>query len=138
VLCLSVGISQTDDAKKKQSLCRQEARIELELLGSDAISLKDLITPSRRLTSLGHLYHSLVGSMVISDVSCSEPRDPQRWFIDQLNSLKSLSEEPISPGSGDPLEAPAARTPLTSHIPMMAPVLPTEPLKLPLTRAMAL
>jgi len=100
-------------------LCRQEARIELELLGTDSIPFEDLIT-HRKLTSLGHLYHSL------------------SWFIQQLKSLKSLSEDPVSPGSGDILEPPTARTPFTPRLPIMPPMLPDEQLRLPLTRAMAL
>ncbi|KAF8578412.1 Sec8 exocyst complex component-specific domain-containing protein [Ramaria rubella] len=118
--CVSaINAATADDTKKRQGLCRQEARIELELLGNDSISLED-ITPTRKLESLGNLYHSL------------------RWFIEQLSSLKSLSEEPVSPGNGDVIEPLSARTPLTPYLPKMLPILPDEQLRLPLTRAMAL
>ncbi|KAF8519097.1 Sec8 exocyst complex component-specific domain-containing protein [Hysterangium stoloniferum] len=119
--CLSALYSDmVEDPKKRQNLCRQEARVELGLLGNDTIPYDDLITANRKLEALGNLYHSL------------------SWFIQQLSALKILSEEPVSPGSGDVLEPPTARTPYTPRIPMIPPVLPHEQPRLPLTRAMAL
>ncbi|KIJ46391.1 hypothetical protein M422DRAFT_66747 [Sphaerobolus stellatus SS14] len=118
--CLSAMFSGlVEDPKKRQNLCRQEARIELGFLGNDSIPFEDLI-PDRKLLSLGNLYHSL------------------SWFIERLIALKSVSDEPLSPGNGDFLEPTSAITPFTPRIPMMPPVMPDEQLKLPLTRAMTL
>lgn len=123
-VCLSAMYSNlVQEPKKRQNLCRQEARIELGLLGGETIAYDDLLMPTRKLKSLGHLYSSLI------------------WFIERLNTLKVLSEEAKSPDAGT-IESPvvqSARTPFSPDVP----ILPTqsssvEDLSLPLTRAMAL
>ncbi|GJJ09872.1 hypothetical protein Clacol_004096 [Clathrus columnatus] len=122
--CLSAMYSNlVEEPKKRQNLCRQEARIELSLLGGEAIAFEDLLMPTRKLKSLGHLYYSVV------------------WFIERLNALKVLSEEATSPISG-PVDTPIVQ----STRPPFSPVVPNIPsqqdpegtLQLPLTKAMAL
>lgn len=51
---------QESDATKRQQLCRQETNLELDFLGQETITQKELIPSIRNLFALGTLYRSVV------------------------------------------------------------------------------
>ncbi|KAI0654199.1 Sec8 exocyst complex component-specific domain-containing protein [Cubamyces menziesii] len=104
----------------KQQLCRQETHLENSLLGEGAVGKHDLISSIRNVSALASLYHSVT------------------WFATQLEALKSSPEDAISATSPLRLEPTSALSPTSPYLPVVAPVQPDEPLKLPLSSAMAL
>ncbi|KAI8990488.1 Sec8 exocyst complex component-specific domain-containing protein [Trametes punicea] len=104
----------------KQQLCRQETHLENSLLGEGAVSKHDLIASIRNVSALASLYHSVT------------------WFAAQLESLKSSPEDASSATSPLRLEPSSALSPTSPYLPVVAPLQPDEPLKLPLSSAMAL
>ncbi|KAF7967561.1 hypothetical protein HWV62_33943 [Athelia sp. TMB] len=108
------------DVAQQQQMCRQETHLEVQLLGQGTVTKSDILPSPRSHSLLGTLYRSLT------------------WFTTELAALKSSSEEtlsPTSPSDPDPLAGATAYTP---YLPIMAPTLPTEQLKLPLSKEMAL
>ncbi|EED77762.1 predicted protein [Postia placenta Mad-698-R] len=123
VTCLAElfdAIGNPDMTTKRLQLCRQEAHLEQSLLGDRAIGKKELVASGRNLSALASLYRSVT------------------WFASELNALKSAPEHALSPTTPLRLEPVSAVTPYTPYLPAIAPVQNNEPLKLPLSSAMAM
>ncbi|KDQ63373.1 hypothetical protein JAAARDRAFT_169127 [Jaapia argillacea MUCL 33604] len=120
--CLSELLNTPDhDLAKKNQLCRQETHLELfELLGDRTVKREDIITSTRNLSALCSLYHSV------------------SWLATELNSLKTVPEDSMSPTSPIRLEPLTANTPHTPFPPVIPPVHGEESLSLPLSKEMAL
>ncbi|KII94197.1 hypothetical protein PLICRDRAFT_171865 [Plicaturopsis crispa FD-325 SS-3] len=110
---------ETDIAKRKQ-LYRQETHFESSFLAQGTVQKSDLVPSTRNLAALCSLYHSVA------------------WFGAELNLLKAAPEDAFSPTTPLRLEPATAVTPYTPYLPMLAPVLPNEQLKLPLSKEMGL
>ncbi|WRT65409.1 uncharacterized protein IL334_002352 [Kwoniella shivajii] len=108
------GVPETDRAGLT-SVEQKEIKLEMELLGEQALVERNLINSMRKLEALGNLSQSL------------------RWFIDSLLDLQSVAEEPLSPDDDpsvgqDSFPGPAA---------VSSQLLDGDSPRLPLTRAMA-
>ncbi|KZT53789.1 hypothetical protein CALCODRAFT_439643 [Calocera cornea HHB12733] len=121
--CLSELYATPDtDTAKKQIVCQQETRIELNFLNNEEITREHLI-PSRNLAELCRLHYSLT------------------WFIHQLSTLRVLAEDPLSPQSAaDPLAQffSPAKPSFEPKQGLDPQAVEDQKLSLPLTRAMAL
>jgi exocyst complex component 4 len=111
---------ESDAVQQQHQMCRQETHLEVQLLGQGTVTKGDVISSPRNLSALGSLYRSVA------------------WFAAELGTLKSSPEEVLSPTTPQRLEPLSATTPFTPYLPLLAPVLPNEQLKLPLSREMAL
>ena len=120
----------------KSQLCRQETHLENSLLGEGAVGKDDLISSTRNVSALASLYHSVVSASELN--VRTELKLSQTWFAAQLNSLKMSQDEVVPPLSPLHLEPPSAITPTTPYLPTVAPFNADEPLKLPLSSAMAM
>jgi hypothetical protein len=63
--------------------------------------------------------------------------DAQIWFMRQLVTMRTIVEDPLSP-TVDAMDSEAGFTALAPHFPLLPPAPPTDDLKLPLTKPMAL
>lgn len=107
--------TEESNGSKLQQLCRQETNIELELLHQSVINKSDLIPSVRNLAALASLYHSV------------------SWLARELGKLRNMPDEILSPINPRPQESPIIETKSA-----VVPVSPSEELKLPLTREMAI
>ncbi|KDQ19891.1 hypothetical protein BOTBODRAFT_142567 [Botryobasidium botryosum FD-172 SS1] len=114
----------TCSTPRAMAMCRQENRVELNLLGTQSINKDELIPSTRNISALGNLYNSL------------------SWFIAQLKDLKTVAEDPVLPEEAEIPDTPvsAALSPISAQrrgsVPR--PTLADNMLRLPLTRAMAM
>ncbi|CCO35022.1 putative exocyst complex component sec8 [Rhizoctonia solani AG-1 IB] len=117
---------------QRRTLCKQETRVELTFLANAVVEKDDLLPHVRDLTALGSLYRSLT------------------WFITQLlgmklilndasattNDARASPKPPPSPRS--PAQVPSS--PFSPRIPLeviQSSNIPSDSLRLPLSRAMA-
>ncbi|KAH9857960.1 Sec8 exocyst complex component-specific domain-containing protein [Lenzites betulinus] len=120
--CLSEllkSLSGDTAAATKQQVCRQETHLENSLLGEGAVSKHDLVASIRNVSALANLYHSVT------------------WFAAQLEGLRG-ADDTGSLTSPLRLEPSSALSPTSPYLPIVAPLHPDEPLRLPLSSAMAL
>ncbi|KAJ3508842.1 hypothetical protein NLJ89_g5535 [Agrocybe chaxingu] len=111
---------QPSDQVKLEQLHRQEANIEMEVLGNTQVAQEDLLVSTRNLAGLASLHHSV------------------SWFSSELNALKSRPEEAMSAVSPSNLEPLSGMTPFTPHLPSIPPEPILDQLSLSLSREMAL
>jgi exocyst complex component 4 len=129
-------IIQKTDMSQRGQLCKQETHIEMGLLAGETITKKELIPSVRNLAALGSLYHSLVSQNCWLDIEIGTYETLETWFVAELNELKADSEDLFSPTT--PHNLPQSMTPHTASLPQLIPRSSTEPIKLPLSREMAL
>ncbi|CAG8601119.1 15253_t:CDS:10 [Acaulospora colombiana] len=110
---------EEDDIASSRGLCRQETRVELNFLTTATVDKDDLVF-SKNLHSLGNLFHSMT------------------WFMRQLVSMKSVVDDPLSPGPDQAIESEAGFTAVTPHFPLLPPAPKAEELRLLLSKPMAL
>jgi len=107
-----------------RAMCRQENRVELNLLGTSSVNKDELIPSTRNISALGNLYHSL------------------SWFIAQLKDLKTVAEDPVLPEDVEIPETPvsAALSPISLQRrgSVSKSTSEDDTLRLPLTPAMAM
>lgn len=128
-------IKDGSDVTKQQSLCRQETNIELEFLRQSVITKDDLVISTRDLAALATLHRSIVCSTSLPfRVTLTSN---QVWFSEELNALKSIPENALSPTSPSGLEPPTASMAVTPFLPPTSSD-STGQLKLPLSREMGL
>ncbi|CAG7847601.1 Probable exocyst complex component sec8 [Serendipita indica DSM 11827] len=109
-----------NDVANSRRLCRQETRVELNFLTTETVNRDDLVN-SKNLHALGNLFHSLI------------------WFMRQLVSMRVIVEDPLSPAPDSAVEPESSiATAITPHFPILPPAPPSEELRLPLTKPMAL
>ncbi|THH28293.1 hypothetical protein EUX98_g5894 [Antrodiella citrinella] len=122
VPCLSemLMLSRKTESCDVDHLHKQETHLETNLLGDRSVVREELIATTRDLSTLATLYHSVT------------------WFTAQLNLLKSVPENALSPTTPHHLEPASAVTPFTPYVPSLAAILPVENLRLPLSSAMAM
>ncbi|KAJ1301826.1 hypothetical protein OPQ81_009054 [Rhizoctonia solani] len=119
------------EVPQRRTLCKQETRVELTFLANAVVEKEDLLPHVRDLTALGSLYRSLT------------------WFITQLLGMKltlddapAVSEPRASPKPPPSPKSPGQRpsSPFSPRIPLevvQSSDMPSDSLKLPLSRAMA-
>ncbi|KAL5535762.1 SEC8 [Sanghuangporus sanghuang] len=78
--CIS-KVMDEEDGEDLSNACNTETRIELGLMDKSDITKEDLLGSVHDLSFLSSLYHSIT------------------WFVDQLRSLRSSSEDVTSPSS---------------------------------------
>jgi hypothetical protein len=62
----------------------------------------------------------------------------QIWFMRQLVTMRTVVEDPFSPTVESIVDSESGFTAVTPHFPLLPPAPPTDDLKLPLTKPMAL